>query len=83
MLGHPEKPLKGTKVQKSQMLQRAEAEYLAWNKREQFETWMKSRMPSLSRGEIQVIGQTMLLQKSFKQEKMLKSLTSKSEKNKK
>lgn len=72
MLGHPEKPLKGTRVQKSEMLQRAESEYLSWNKREQFENWMKMRMPTLTRGEIQVIGQTMLLQKSLKQEKLLK-----------
>jgi hypothetical protein len=29
-------------------------------------------MPTLTRAEIQVIGQTMLLQKSLKQEKLLK-----------
>lgn len=72
MLQHPEKPLKGTKVQKSEWLQRAEAEYASWNKREQFEQFMQKRLPSLTRSEIQVIGQTMLLQKSLKQEKMLK-----------
>lgn len=72
MLGHPEKPLKGTKVQKSEWLQRAETEYASWNKREQFEQFMHKRLPMLTRGEIQVIGQTMLLQKSMKQEKLLK-----------
>ena len=72
MLGHPEKPLKGTKVQKSEWLQRAESEYASWNKREQFEQFMQKRLPNLTRSEIQVIGQTMLLQKSLKQEKLLK-----------
>ncbi len=75
MLNHPSKPLKGTKVQKSETLQRAEAEYTSWNKREQFETFMKSRMPHLTKGEIQVIGQTMLLQKSAKQESALKKVS--------
>ena len=54
------------------MLQRAELEYTTWTKREEFEAFMKSRMPTLTRAEIQVIGQTMLLQKSLKQEKLLK-----------
>jgi hypothetical protein len=71
MLNHPTKPLKGTKVQKSETLQRAEAEYAAWNKREEFESFMSSRMPHLTKTEIKVIGQTMLLQKSLKQEKAL------------
>jgi anti-sigma28 factor (negative regulator of flagellin synthesis) len=87
MLQHPEKPLKGTKVQKSEWLQRAEAEYASWNKRERFETFMQKRLPHLTRSEIQVIGQTMLLQKSLKQEKLLKDFYNpsmlRSEKNKK
>lgn len=64
--------INGKVKKKSKLLQRAELEYTTWTKREEFESFMKSRMPSLTRGEIQVIGQTMLLQKSLKQEKLLK-----------
>lgn len=74
MLGHPDKPLKGTKVQKSQALMRAEHHYDNWGKREEFETFMKSRMPSLTKTQIRVIGQTMLLQKSLNQEKSLSKI---------
>lgn len=62
------------KCKKSEMLQRAETEYANWNKREQFEAFMHSRMPQLTKMEIQVIGQTMLLQKSLKTEKKLKKM---------
>ncbi len=57
---------------KSKTLQRAEMEYVSWTKREEFEVFMKSRLPSLTRSEIMVIGMAMLLNKSFKDEKMLK-----------
>lgn len=59
---------------KSEMLQRAEQEYQSWGKREQFESFMKSRMPHLTKGEIIALGQTMMLHKSIKKEKVLKNL---------
>ncbi len=74
MLNHPSKPLKGTKVQKSEMLQRAESEYASWEKREEFESFMKSRMPHMTKGEIVAFGQAMILNKSFKMEKSLNGL---------
>lgn len=69
ILKHPSKPLK-----KSTWLSRAEEQYQNWEKREQFEVFMKSRMPHLTKSEIQVIGQVMLLQKSLTQEKHLKKM---------
>lgn len=66
MRNHPSKPL-----QKSKWLARAEQDYQNWNKREEYETFMKSRMPHLTKTEIKVIGQTMLLQKSLKMEQAL------------
>lgn len=74
MIQHPDKPLK-----KSEMLQRAEAEYASWSKREQFEAFMSQRMPSLTKSEIKVIGQAMLFHKSLKLEKALHSFVDKSE----
>jgi hypothetical protein len=56
---------------KSEDLQRAEQEYQNWSKREQFEAFMKSRMPNLTKGEIIAIGQTIALNKSTKMEKAL------------
>lgn len=74
MLNHPTKPLKGTRVQKSEILQRAEAEYASWEKREEFENFMKSRMPHMTKGEIVAFGQAMILNKSMKMEKSLNGL---------
>lgn len=59
---------------KSKWLARAEEEYQKWEKREQFEQYMAKRMPSLARGEIQAIGQTMCLKKSLEQEAALSDL---------
>lgn len=59
------------KSEKSKWLKRAEEEYKAWGKREQFEQFMKSRLPHLTKGEIKAIGQTLALQKSMKLEKAL------------
>jgi hypothetical protein len=54
---------------KSKWLLRAEQAYKTWEKREQFETFMKSKMPHLTKGEIQAIGQTIALKKSIEAEK--------------
>jgi hypothetical protein len=66
MLKHPKRPLK-----KSAAYKRVEEEYDKWEKREEFETFMKSRMPYMTKGEIRAFGQAMLLNKSMKLEKSL------------
>lgn len=62
------------KIKKSQKLERAEEEYAKWEKREEFESFMKSRMPHLTKTEIKVLGQTMLLHKALKMESSLAKL---------
>lgn len=59
---------------KSKWLMRAEEEYAKWGKREQFETFMAKRLPHLTKGEIQAIGQTMALNKAMALEKALNNL---------
>lgn len=59
------------KMKKSQWLARAEEAYKIWEKREQFENFMAKHMPSLTRGEIQSIGQVLSLRKSLRAEKKL------------
>lgn len=71
------------KMKKSSWLQRAEQEYQAWNKREEFENYMSKRMPHLTKGEIQSIGQTLALNKSLKAEKKLANMIPKPSKIKK
>ena len=41
---------------------------------EEFESFMKSRMPHMTKGEIVAFGQAMILNKSFKMEKSLNGL---------
>jgi len=62
------------KLDKSELLQRAEQEYSQWSKREEFENFMAKAMPNLTKSEIQVIGQTICLRKSLKAEKALKKM---------
>lgn len=59
------------KKKKSTWLFRAEQEYQSWAKREQFEQYMKKKLPNLNKAEIKAIGQTLALQKSMKIEKAL------------
>jgi len=63
----PPKPSLG----KSEWLARAEQEYSHWEKREQFENFMAKHMPSLTKGEISAIGQTLALRKSLRAERKL------------
>lgn len=56
---------------KSKWLARAEQEYDAWGKKEQFEKFMQKRLPHLNKAEIKAIGQTLALHKSMKLEKAL------------
>jgi RNA-splicing ligase RtcB len=59
------------KMKKSVMLARAEQEYKTWAKREQFESFMAKHMPSLTKGEVSAIGQTLALRKSLRAERKL------------
>lgn len=62
-------------IKKSKWLARAEEEYSKWDKKEQFEAFMKKRMPHLTKGEVQAIGQVMILNKSMAMEKALKDIS--------
>jgi hypothetical protein len=65
----------GKKVmRKSSILQRAEEAYKNWTKREEFERFMKNRMPNLTKGEIAAFGQTLALKKSLDAETLLADL---------
>ena len=64
------------KSEKSKWLARAEEAYKTWEKREQFEQFMKSKMPHLTKGEIQAIGQTLALKKSIEAEKKMSKMFS-------
>lgn len=62
------------KLTKSEWLARAEQEYSNWPQREQFESFMKERMPHLAKGEVQAIGFTLALKKSVDAEKSLETM---------
>ena len=62
-------------LKKSDAYMRAESEYSNWSKREEFESFMKSRMPHMTKGEIRAFGQAMLLNKSMRLEKSLDEMT--------
>jgi len=69
------------KMKKAQWLARAEEAYKAWEKREQFENFMAKHMPSLTKSEITVIGQTLALRKSLRAEKKLEKLMARDTEN--
>jgi hypothetical protein len=56
---------------------RARDDYENWSHREEFENFMKSRMPHLHEGEIRAIGRTLALKKNIKAENSLEKLFSK------
>jgi hypothetical protein len=66
----------GLSEKKSKWLMRAEQAYKTWEKREDFEKFMKSKMPHLTKGEIQAIGQTIALKKSVEAEKKMSKMFS-------
>ena len=66
----------GLSEKKSKWLMRAEQAYKTWEKREQFENFMESKMPHLTKGEIQAIGQTIALKKSVEAEKGMSKMFS-------
>ena len=61
-------------LEKTEWTERAEEEYQNWDKREQFQDFMADRMPNLTKGEIDAIGQTLALKKSLDKEKALVKL---------
>lgn len=59
------------KMKKKELLMRAEQAYKAWAKKEQFENFMAKHLPGLTKGEVQAVGQTLVLRKSLRAEKKL------------
>lgn len=67
--------LEGKKQKKkSRWLALAEEQFSQWDKKEQFEKFMKSRMPHLTKGEIVAFGQAMILNKRQEMEKTLSGM---------
>jgi hypothetical protein len=66
----------GIKKKKSQSLLRAEQAYGSWEKREEFEKFMKEKLPKLTKNEIKAIGQVLALKKSMKAEDALAKFAS-------
>lgn len=58
-------------LDKGHWLKRAEEDYAKWDKRDEYRTFMKKRMPHLAEGEIDAIGKTVALKKSVDGEKAL------------
>ena len=68
------------KGQKTDWLKRADQEYSTWDKKEEFKSFMKKKMPHLHECEIDAIGKTLALKKSVEAEKNLKKLIKTDEK---
>ena len=62
------------KIKKSELMTRVNEEYKNWDQREDFAVFMAGRMPHLTKGEINAIGQTLALKKSLDKEKALVKL---------
>lgn len=62
------------KKKKKKWLERAVQEYATWGKREEFRTFMSEKMPHLTKGEIDAIGQTLALKKAMEAEEVLTNL---------
>lgn len=71
--------LQGVKVDKknltkSEWLARASEEYKNWDKREDFEKFVKSRLPRMVKSEIEALGRVFILKKSVDMEKSLETM---------
>jgi hypothetical protein len=64
------------KKKKSVWLARAEEAYNTWEKKEEFRSFMKKRLPNMAMGEIDAIGKTLALKKTMDAEKQLKKYSS-------
>lgn len=73
----------GKNEKKMKLLARAEQEYAQWPKREEFRAFMAKRMPHLTKGEIDAIGQTVALKKSLDAEAALATIVNTSKDSKK
>jgi hypothetical protein len=62
---------------KKKWLARAEEAYEHWEKKEEFRSFMKERLPHLALGEIDAIGKTIALKKALAAEKTLATLVKK------
>lgn len=61
---------------KSKWLKRAEEAYNGWEKREEFRSFMRKHMPTLTKGEIDAIGQVLALKKCVAAEGKLSKMCS-------
>lgn len=61
-------------IKKSETLIRAEQEYAKWEKKEQFRDFMQIKLPHLVLGEIDAIGQSIVLKKALAAESILASM---------
>lgn len=61
-------------MKKSESLIRAEQEYAKWEKKEQFRDFMQIKLPHLALGEIDAIGQSIVLKKALAAESILASM---------
>lgn len=73
-LGKESLERKTQKVNRSKWLTRAEEEYSKWDKKEEFRKYMVERMPHLSKGEVDAIGQVLALNKAMAMEKAMAKL---------
>jgi len=62
------------KKTKNKWLARAEEEYSKWDKKEEFRKYMSHRLPHLTKGEIDAIGQVLALSKTLQMERSLRKL---------
>lgn len=76
-MGRAKEIAQKTLKNKSKWLARAEEAYQNWSKREQFVKFMQEKLPNLHRGEIDAIGKTLALKKSWSAEQALDSLINK------
>ena len=64
-------PRKASLNKNEQWLARAQEEYKNWPEREEFEKFMKLRVPSMAKAEIEAFGRMLVLKKSISLEKSL------------
>lgn len=64
------------KKEKTKWYERADQAYSGWDKREQFRSYMKKRMPHLADGEVDSIGRVLALKKTMKNEERLSNMYS-------
>lgn len=71
-----EKPKKMHKKEKSKWFERADQAYSTWDKKNDFRSYMKKRMPHLAEGEVDSIGRVLALRKAIQAENNLSKMYS-------